>query len=175
MKIWKPIEGFSETHEVSNSGEVRRIVPGKTGQRPGLLSPVLLKIGYYRYTLYRGGKYNQIYAHALVSAAFLGPRPAGFQVNHKNGVKTDNRVRNLEYVSHQENMRHAREVLGSLDCRHSGNRHNAKLTDAQVIELRARSAGGETGRSLSHSFGISEIQVSRIIRRLCYPNLQAAA
>jgi len=45
--------------------------------------------------------------HALVAAAFLGPRRKGYCVNHKDGVKTNNRVTNIEYVTPRENSRHA--------------------------------------------------------------------
>lgn len=45
--------------------------------------------------------------HVLVTVAFLGDCPNGKEVNHKNGDKSDNRLTNLEYVTHSENMKHA--------------------------------------------------------------------
>lgn len=50
--------------------------------------------------------------HRLVAMAFIGEIPQGMEINHKNGIKTDNRVENLEIVTHVENMHHARDVLG---------------------------------------------------------------
>lgn len=43
--------------------------------------------------------------HSLVAEAFLGPRPYGYDIDHVNGTKTDNRAENLRYVTHQDNMK----------------------------------------------------------------------
>jgi hypothetical protein len=51
-------------------------------------------------------------AHVLIAEAFLGDRPESFDINHKNGIKTDNRVPNIEYLTRAENVRHAIYVLG---------------------------------------------------------------
>ena len=47
------------------------------------------------------------YIHALVTQHFLGTRPDGLEVNHKDGVKNNNRIENLEYISSGDNTRHA--------------------------------------------------------------------
>lgn len=52
------------------------------------------------------------YVHVLVAHAFLGPKPEGMEVNHKNGNKADNSIQNLEYVTHQENIKHSYAELG---------------------------------------------------------------
>lgn len=56
--------------------------------------------------------------HALVAAAFIGERPEGLDVNHKDGDKTNNRACNLEYVTRSENVLHSFDVLGNrpLPC-----------------------------------------------------------
>jgi hypothetical protein len=45
--------------------------------------------------------------HVLVAEVFLGPRPNGAEINHKNGIKADNHYRNLEYTTQAENFQHA--------------------------------------------------------------------
>lgn len=57
------------------------------------------------------GKYRRTFAHRLVAAAFLPDFSDALEVNHKNGKRKDNRIQNLEMVTHAENMRHAAQVL----------------------------------------------------------------
>lgn len=49
--------------------------------------------------------HKRVFVHRLVTEAFLGPRPDGFEVDHINRDKHDNRVENLRYVTHSGNMK----------------------------------------------------------------------
>ena len=59
--------------------------------------------GYWRTSL----NGTPIHIHSIIAQHFLGTRPHKFTVNHKDGVKTNNRIENLEYISNAENVRHA--------------------------------------------------------------------
>ena len=63
------------------------------------------KNGYLRVHLIRAGKTRSVFVHALVLLAFVGPRPLGYDIDHVNGVRSDNRLANLEYVTTSENVR----------------------------------------------------------------------
>ena len=93
-------------------------------------------------------------AQRLVWRHFRGPIPDGLTVNHKNGIKTDNRPENLELATMAEQYRHAVEVLrvGQLDRRGERNNHASLLQD-DVDEIRIRRARGESSKSLAVEFG----------------------
>jgi len=101
MEIWKPVVGFENIYSVSNFGRVRR---EKTLR---ILKPNLWRNTYPSVLLSNKSIHKKYRIHVIVTRAFLGQRPKGTGVNHKDGVKTNNRLENLEYISPSENSRHA--------------------------------------------------------------------
>jgi hypothetical protein len=117
------------------------------------MSPATTKDGYLRTSMNEDGKPKPFLAHRLVALAFLGPCPADYTVNHKNGVKTDNRPENLEYVTRVENLRHG--YANGLMARGVG-RSRAKLDDDKVRDIRRRYAEGSAGmRPMAREYGVS--------------------
>ena len=98
MERWKPVLGFEGKYEVSDQGRLKNVQEG-AGHVTGRILRVGINLrGYAQYTLGKyGGRHS---AHLLVMQAFSGPKPDGLEINHKNGIKTDNRIENLELWSH---------------------------------------------------------------------------
>lgn len=132
-------------YEVSNLGRVRR------GDR-------VLKFGGSRYRHIGIGKVSA-YVHHLVAEAFIGPRPEGHEVAHRDGDHWHNHVSNLAYLTPQENgadkVRHRTASNGALA---------RKLTWESVTQIRERFAGGESKSSLAREFGVSHVAIIRICR-----------
>ena len=163
-EIWKDVVGYEGLYQVSNMGRVKRVAGGH-GATPGLvLKPWLDKYGYLTVGLCRDRKRAHARVHRLVAEAFLGQAPSPeHEANHKNGIKTDNRVENLEWVTPLENNMHAAE--NGLKAR--GEAHgSARLTEDDVKEIRRLHAAGQrTQAELGEMFGVSQATISAIVRR----------
>lgn len=110
---WRPIASLKGLYEISSYGNLRRVAPGKNAKPMQNRKFSQGPNGYLSAVAYIHGKRMTVHAHREVALAFLGPAPDGQpQVNHKDGVKTNNHVENLEWVSQSENMRHAQRMLG---------------------------------------------------------------
>ncbi len=102
-EVWRPVVGHEGRYEVSNHGRVR-------GPRGSVLLPRRNTRGYAIVSLStpQGTKTKPI--HVLVMAAFVGPRPDGWHINHLDGWRMNARLDNLEYCSPEENARHMRAL-----------------------------------------------------------------
>jgi len=110
------------------------------------------------------GKTIHSLAHRLVWIFFNGEIPDDMQINHKNGIKTDNRPENLELLTVSENTQHAYNILGKKAAR-GEKQGSAKLTENEVIEIRNRYKTGETQESIAGDFHISRPQISNVVNR----------
>ena len=102
---WKDVVGYEGYYEISNRGCVRTV---KTGRIRKLGTS---KSGYKRVKLRMAGTQELCSVHVLVLDAFVGMRNDGEQTNHKDGVKDNNRLRNLEWCTASENNLHKTRVL----------------------------------------------------------------
>ncbi len=146
---------FGGNYAVSNLGRVRRET-ARRGARVGRIRKLLLGHGGYLIAvLWLDGKATQATVHSLVAEAFIGPRPEGKQVNHRNAVKTDNCPENLEYVTRAEQMEHA--------CR-LGLNPLAKLNPDSVREIRERRKRGTKRRILAAEYGVNLSTIDRALK-----------
>lgn len=109
IETWKPVVGYEGVYEISELGRIRRLRAAQ-GTRVGRMVrayPKWRRGGYLAVVLSRDGVSRRIALHKLVTASFIGPRPPGLEVNHKNFNTHDASLANLEYVTHGENMQHA--------------------------------------------------------------------
>ena len=168
MEIWKDIPNFSG-YEASSCGRLRSKNYKRTSKKK-ILKPSLT--GGYLKTMLKSdsGKYKSWTVHKFITLAFFGPSD-GFEVNHKDGCKTNNNIENLEYCTRSENIKHS-YIFGLKKAQRGSTNGNSKLTKEKVIaireEVRARKErlGKYYGRKeVAEKFGISESHVKDIMSR----------
>ena len=122
--MWKDIDFFEWLYQISDQGEVKSLNYRCTWKQ-ALLRPTINNWGYLYVWLHRKWIINKITIHRLVATNFI-PNPENKpEVNHKNWIKTDNRIENLEWVTKKENSRHAFET-GLCANNHFRNNHYNK-------------------------------------------------
>lgn len=141
---WVPVVGYEGFYEVSKHGAVRslprsRIIKWRDRDVCRTVPARAMSIGHtqlgYQYVNLRLPDQKGVKAlvHRLVMRAFVGVPPEGrFQVNHINGIKSDNQLENLEYCSSQENLLHLTRVLKR---KIGGAGASAKLSPDQVLSI----------------------------------------
>jgi DNA-binding transcriptional regulator YiaG len=172
---WRPVTDYESYYEISSLGRVRRSPESpKIGMAvPGAILSLRGRVdnrGYPQTQLYRNGKATTRKIHRMVADAFLGPRAPGLQVNHKDGIKSNNTVANLEYVTNRENAHHAIR-LGLIDVEKIARLGRAcagvgrKLNAVDVAKIRHMAGAGASRKSLAREFGVHEMTIGEIIRR----------
>lgn len=116
-EIWKDIKGYEGLYQVSSLGNVRSLDrykknrKGRYLQKGRILNKNYDKDGYLIVGLYKNGKGKTKKIHRLVAEAFI-PNPEDKPtINHKNGIRSNNCVENLEWATMSENQLHAYRVL----------------------------------------------------------------
>ena len=105
-EIWKDIPEF-EGYQVSNLGRVKSLEGIDAlghKRKEKILKPQMLNNGYYRVALWKNSIQKRYLVHRLVWIAFNGHIPEGYEINHLNEVKSNNRLENLNLVTHKENI-----------------------------------------------------------------------
>lgn len=110
-EIWRPVKGYEPLYEVSDSGRVRRFSPGQ-GTAASVLKTLRRPDGYLSVSLCSGGAARKHLVHVLVAEAFLGNRPLGHEVNHKDFNRANCHRSNLEWVTRSENLLHKTRIGG---------------------------------------------------------------
>jgi len=111
---WRDAIGYEGLYQISNLGRVKSLCRSIRKPNGGLMSLTGDDWGYLRVRFQKNGKRYTEKVHRLVAKAFIPNPEDKLQVNHKNGVKTDNTVDNLEWVNNRENALHRRDVLGKI-------------------------------------------------------------
>ena len=176
---WKDIEGQEGYYMISNLGRLKtidRVITKSNGFEYKLKGRVIKTHidkdnGYERTTLPVDGRRKTAFIHRIVAKAFI-PNPENkATVNHKNSIRSDNRVENLEWCTYKENTLHAKNK-GRLKQPKGVNHVRAKLKESNIQEVYDLYKKGLSKSEIGRRFGISAGAVYHIVHRKTWKHVE---
>jgi len=172
-EIWKDIPNYEGLYQVSNLGRIKslkRKVRSKGGSFKIVKERFLrswMNRGYSQVDLSKNNKTKAFSVHRIVMIAFIGE--SELDVNHKNGIKTDNRLENLEYCTKSENMLHAYKK--GLQKPLLGEKHgSSKITEGQAKAIKYGHKG-MLQKDIAEIYGIGKSTVCQIRSGKLWPHI----
>lgn len=175
-ETWKSIKGYEGYYEISDKGRVKSLTRKVMfGERVKFTKETILKEinngrDYMYVTLSCNNKKTKKYIHRLVAGEFLPNEFNKPEVNHKNGIKKDNNISNLEWVTSSENQKHAFEtgltvisILKLVEI-HKGNEYSSQRTKVFDKE-KGKTYEFVSSKKASLYFGFSRTYFSEIIKK----------
>jgi len=135
---WKEIIGYEGLYLISNLGRCKSLGINKSNRwkTERLLKPSK-NCEYYSYVLYKNQKAKYYLIHRLLALHFIPNIQNKPEVNHINGIKSDNRIENLEWVTRSENNKHGFDI-GLHKSPKGENHYLASLSNTQASEIRKK-------------------------------------
>jgi hypothetical protein len=154
-EIWKDIPGYGNRYQASNLGRIKNVSTGN------VLKGELTR-GYRRHEFWdlKTKKAKREFAHKLILLAFVNNYENKPCCNHKNGIRDDNRIVNLEWCTHQENIIHAcRSGLSKIGSQ----RGWSKITEADAIEIVRLYRTGMKQKDIKKLYPLAQSGICKII------------
>jgi hypothetical protein len=174
---WIVIPNYKGLYEVSNYGNIKSLpkkwYAGKNNNsirkhNGKILKPRSDSNGYYRVALYKNNNVAYFSIHRLVLLAFYGS--SDLQCNHKNGIKTDNRLNNLEYCTGSYNCKHSYEI--GLANNQGENHPYSKFTNNIIIEIRKKYIPYKYPlRKIAKEYNVTKTTIRDIVKRKTWQHI----
>lgn len=172
---WKPIQGYEGIYEVSSLGRIkslpvvfRRVNPFLTKEKIKKLR--LDSLGKYQLVDlckdYGAGRCTRM-VHRLVAQAFISNPENKPQVNHINGIKTDNRVENLEWVTPSENMLHSTRILGKTTPKGRVGKLSSRSIQVIQMDMEGNVIATHESLSMCKLIGFDPSTICKVCRGKC--------
>lgn len=160
----KDIPGYELRYAATENGFIWSHLSRK------FLAQSISKHGYKKCGLYKDGKYKSFSVHRLIACTFIENPLGKPQVNHIDGVKTNNHMKNLEWVTDEENHAHAVKT-GLMNTPRGMSIGISKLIDEDIRDIRMFANGGIRHAHIARMYRISQTTVWQIANRLTWKHI----
>jgi hypothetical protein len=162
LEVWKKIKE-SPFYLVSNYGNIKSVfrIVERANKRPytskeRIMKPATDDNGYLRCGLSIDGKLRTFKVHRLVASAFCkGMTLEKNEVNHINGIKSDNRAENLEWITRSANCKHSFDTGLQKPKKGMLNGHS-KLKDSDIKQIRQMFLEGYSSRKIAKIYNMDK-------------------
>jgi len=181
IEIWKEVKGYENHYWISTLGRLKTNNHYGSG-KDAIMKPAENKKGYLCTSITKNKKLFPVKIHRLVAIAFIDNNDNKPQVNHINGIKTDNRVENLEWCTNKENAHHAINA-GLFYFNTSEQSKNiipkkgelngcSKLTEIEILEIRSKFIPRKYTRDiLAKEYNVKACTIKDIILRKSWTHI----
>lgn len=182
VEVWKDVGDYEGVYQISNLGRIKSLnrIVDWNGTKKHIKEKIrvvcLDGLGYYRTCLNKNGKSKTIKVHRLVAQAFIPNPDNKEEVNHINGIKTDNRVENLEWCTRSENNQHAyktglhkpiihtEEAKNKISIKNRGERNSqSKFKNSDILAIRELRKEGLKHKEIAKRLNISMGVINSVI------------
>lgn len=175
-EVWEGIPGYIGIYEISSLGRVRTLTRRKSIKAGYIFRLKPHKSGYFYADLTdRNGNRKKCFVHRLMMLAFHPiDNPDDMDVNHKDGQKGRNVLSNLEWLSHQANIIHARDVLKVWADNRGEKSGKSKLMDEDIRQIRRlwNNGQGMQQTEIAKLYHVSSVSISNICNRRTWAHVE---
>lgn len=175
MEKWRWVVGYEGLYEISSCGGLRSVMrKDSLGRvRKSVVKATSVNPnGYVQSILYRENKGKNVYIHRLIAVAFLENTSNYPEINHRDGVKINNVMSNLEWCTPSYNKRHAISLGLRGPINHKGEAHpQCKLSEKEVRGIWKRYLDGDNTVAIANEYKITEAMVRAIGVCRVWPHL----
>lgn len=167
--MFEPLKNYEGLYWINKKGQILTKNWKNTG-REAILKPAKDKKGYLRFGLQKNGKLYTEKAHRLVAIQYLDNPLHKTQVNHINGIKDDNRLENLEWVTCHENVIHGIKI-GKINIFNNKNSSSSLLKEEDIINIRTLKEKGMDNSQIAKQYNVSTTKIRDINRKRSWKHL----
>lgn len=169
-EVWKPVVGYEGLYDVSNLGRVKSFNRNGNNRNTDLIRIQRInQFGYLAFSLTKNNKKKLFQSHRLVAISFIENTENKSQVNHKNGIKTDNSVENLEWNTPSENCLHSYYVLnnksGVIKAQKKAYEVNTIFKENEIKEVLLKRANGLSAIEIAKEYNVHRLTISGLIKK----------